>query len=258
MNSTVALYIRNKAGYSKAPKKPIDLGVDQGQFYIGWYEGTHKRLKAVGRFADVARVAKNNMEAELKNAAILKPRKAEPTTDATKTAPTGHNLADCADKYLIETKNGKAHSTWCSYEITLRKFQASCSVATLEEITREHINAWKDEMISTGAELSSIKNRFRWLKTFLTHYKVAWPMDKKDRITPTEKELRLTTRRSCKLSSTRPTKKKLTCSNSSSILVSESRKRPTPHGGMSISITIWSRFLKSVTPTSNSHQRARR
>ena len=123
MNSTVALYIRNKAGYSKAPKKPIDLGVDQGQFYIGWYEGTHKRLKAVGRFADVAQVAKNNMEAGLKNAAV-KGVKAEPATDA-----PGHNLVDCADRHQIETKNGKAHSTWCSYEITLRKFRLHISSA---------------------------------------------------------------------------------------------------------------------------------
>jgi hypothetical protein len=58
MNSTVALYIRNKDGYSKAPKKPTDLDEDQGQFYLSWYAGTKKRLKAVGRFADVARVAK--------------------------------------------------------------------------------------------------------------------------------------------------------------------------------------------------------
>jgi integrase/recombinase XerD len=122
------------------------------------------------------------MEAGLKNAAIK--GTAEPTTDA-----PSHNLVDCADRYLTEVKNGKAHSTYCSYEITLRKFLTSCTVATMEEITREHILTWKDEMIEHGAELSSIKNRFRWLKTFLTNYNAAWPMKKTDRITPTEKDV---------------------------------------------------------------------
>lgn len=46
MNTTVALYIRNKGGYSKAPKKPTDLDEDQGQFYLSWYEGIRKRLNA--------------------------------------------------------------------------------------------------------------------------------------------------------------------------------------------------------------------
>ena len=90
MNCTVALYIRTKGGYSKAPKRPTDLPEGTGKFYLSWSEGTKKRLQAVGRWADAARVAKNNKEAELKNTAVTGVR-VEPSTDAR------HNLATCAD-----------------------------------------------------------------------------------------------------------------------------------------------------------------
>jgi integrase len=182
MNTTVALYIRNKAGYYfKAPKRPTDLDEDQGRFYLSWYEGTRKRLKPVGRFGDAARVAKNNMEAELKNTAVT-------GTIQTPAPPvTTHAIDEAAAKYLDEVFNGKAHPTYMSYEIAIRKFRSSCTVASLEEITREDILKWKGEMIADGAELSSVKTRLRFFKTFLSHYGVPWPMVKGDRIKADEK-----------------------------------------------------------------------
>jgi hypothetical protein len=83
-NTTVILYIRSKAGLSKAPKKPADLPKGS-TYYLYWYEdGTKRKAANVGRFADAARVARNNKVAELGNAAIEtvkpKPPASEPET----------------------------------------------------------------------------------------------------------------------------------------------------------------------------------
>jgi hypothetical protein len=52
-NKAGELYIRNKVGYRKPPKKLADL--PQGEtFVLFWYEGKAKKAKAVGRFADEA------------------------------------------------------------------------------------------------------------------------------------------------------------------------------------------------------------
>jgi integrase len=88
-NRTAKLYIRNKVGYRKPPKRITDLPENEA-FVLFWYEGTRKKAKAVGRFADEAQVALNNKEAELKNLSItgiapvvvaLEPAQ-EPTTPA--------------------------------------------------------------------------------------------------------------------------------------------------------------------------------
>jgi hypothetical protein len=63
-NTTVALYIRGKAGYRKSPKKITDL--EEGETYcLSWYEGRRKRMQNVGRFADAALVAQLNKRKEL-------------------------------------------------------------------------------------------------------------------------------------------------------------------------------------------------
>jgi hypothetical protein len=68
-NHTATLYIRRKAGYCRTPKKLTDL--PEGENYqLFWYEGTKRKSKAVGRFADAARIAVINKEAELRKATI--------------------------------------------------------------------------------------------------------------------------------------------------------------------------------------------
>lgn len=68
-NTTATLYIRNKAGYSKAPKRPVNLPEDS-TFYLMWYEGTKRKAVNVDRFADAAQVAQANKQAELRIASI--------------------------------------------------------------------------------------------------------------------------------------------------------------------------------------------
>jgi integrase len=85
-NTTATLYIRSKDGLSKAPKKPADLP-EGSTYYLYWYEGGTKRKAAnVGRFADAARVARNNKVAELGNAAIEK-AKPQPPVHESETKP---------------------------------------------------------------------------------------------------------------------------------------------------------------------------
>ena len=66
-NKAGKLYIRNKVGYRKPPKKLADLPEGES-FVLFWYEGKAKKAKAVGRFADRAQTALINKEAALRRA----------------------------------------------------------------------------------------------------------------------------------------------------------------------------------------------
>jgi hypothetical protein len=68
-NKAGKLYIRNKVGYRKPPKRLADL--PEGEtFVLFWYEGKKKKAKAVGRFADRAQTALVNKEAALRRATV--------------------------------------------------------------------------------------------------------------------------------------------------------------------------------------------
>jgi integrase len=68
-NRTAKLYIRSKSGYRKPGKRLSDL--PEGEtFQLFWYEGTKKKAKAVGRFADEAQVALITKESELRKLAV--------------------------------------------------------------------------------------------------------------------------------------------------------------------------------------------
>lgn len=183
-NRTAALYIRTKFGYAKHGKRLLDL--PEGQTYqLFWYEGTRRKSKTVGRFAEAAQAALIDKEAELRHAALVATT-AEPVPES---RPAGRDLHQAIQQYLSEVKGGKSRKTHHAYSVTLRGFAKACNAPTLEELKRDDVLAYTGMLRDEDLTPRTISNRLSFLKTFFRHFEVAWPMLKTDRVKFTEKQV---------------------------------------------------------------------
>lgn len=179
-NHTATLYIRSKSGYRKPPKNLIDLS--EGETYqLMWYEGTKKRSRNVGRFADAAEVARINQRTTLRKGKVSE--SAPQPTGNTK----GRSLTTSLAEYLKEVRVGKSKKTYQAYSVTLNAFTKICTATTLEKMTREHVLDFTLAMREDGLTPRTIANRLSFLRTFFLHFELAWPMKKTDRVKFTEK-----------------------------------------------------------------------
>ena len=120
-NTTGKLYIRSKLGYRKPPKRLSNLPENEN-FVLMWYEGTSKKAKSVGHFADVAQTALINKEAELRRLALgVKSRSLEPvrSPEPAELGIAERDLAQAISLYLTEVKRGKAKKTHLAYSMGL-------------------------------------------------------------------------------------------------------------------------------------------
>jgi integrase/recombinase XerD len=184
-NKAGKLYIRNKVGYRKPPKKLADL--PEGEtFVLFWYEGKAKKAKAVGRFADEAQTALINKEAALRRASVAGAGTA-PAPEPEKAATSGRDFHEAANQYLSEVKRGKSKKTYLAYNISLDGFSKVCKAQTIEAMSRGDVLKYTDTLRDSGLTPRTIANRLAFLKTFFKHFDLAWPMLKTDRVKFTEK-----------------------------------------------------------------------
>ena len=185
-NTTCKLYIRNKVGYRKPPKKLADL--PEGEtFVLFWYEGKAKKAKAVGRFADEAQTALINKEAALRRASVAGAVPASTAVEPEKPTTSGRDFPEAVNQYLSEVRRGKSKKTHLAYSIALDGFSKVCKAQTIEAISRGDVLKYTDMLRDSSLTPRTIANRLAFLKTFFKHFDLAWPMFKTDRVKFTEK-----------------------------------------------------------------------
>lgn len=185
-NKAGKLYIRNKVGYRKPPKRLADL--PEGEtFVLFWYEGKAKKAKAVGRFADKAQTALINKEAALRKAAVTGAAPAPTAVESEKLTTSGRDFTDAVNLYLSEVKRGKSKRTDLAYSVTLKGFSRVCKAQTIEGMTRQDVLAYTNTLRDAHLTPRTIANRLAFLKTFFKHFDLSWPMLKTDRVKYTEK-----------------------------------------------------------------------
>jgi len=184
-NTTCKLYIRNKVGYRKPPKKLADL--PEGEtFVLFWYEGKAKKAKAVGRFADEAQTALINKEAALRRTSLTGAVPA-PAPEPEKVVTSGRDFTEALNQYLSEVKRGKSKKAHLARNITLDGFSKVCKARTIEAMSRADVLKYTDLLRGSGLTPRTIANRLAFLKTSFKHFNLAWPMLKTDRVKFTEK-----------------------------------------------------------------------
>ncbi len=104
-NKAGKLYIRNKVGYRKPPKKLADL-LEGETFMLFWYEGNAKKAKAVGRFAEKAQTALINKEAALRRAIVTGAEPAPTPVEPENPTLTSRDFSQAVTLYLSEVKRG--------------------------------------------------------------------------------------------------------------------------------------------------------
>lgn len=103
--------------------------------------------------------------------------------------PEGQPLAEAVAEYLAEVKAAKAKKTYTAYSHTIQGFAKTCKKATIEAVDRKDILAYRDSLKEKGNVPRTISNRFMYLKTFVLHFGLPWPLLKTDRVRYTEKEV---------------------------------------------------------------------
>ena len=107
MNRTVKLYCSVKRPSGDWGTKPVrdkqlmnlkDLPEGQGHYYLAYYEGKHRQMPPVGRFADAAKQKlvqkRKELDARATGVELLPETKPEPTEES--------NLAHRVEKYLSQ------------------------------------------------------------------------------------------------------------------------------------------------------------
>jgi integrase len=103
--------------------------------------------------------------------------------------PEGRPLAEAVAEYLAEVKAAKTKKTYTAYSHTILGFAKTCKKATIEAVDRKDILAYRDSLKEKGNVPRTISNRFMYLKTFVLHFGLPWPLLKTDRVRYTEKEV---------------------------------------------------------------------
>jgi len=86
----------------------------------------------------------------------------------TKQSNKAETLTSAVQRYNDEVKANKEHRTWCAYQNSLQHFFTSCGKATVQQVTREDLLAFKTHCKSTeGHSDGTIYNNFLNVMVFL-------------------------------------------------------------------------------------------
>jgi integrase/recombinase XerD len=97
------------------------------------------------------------------------------------------NLRESIAEYLADTAAGKSRKTLYAYTRTLNVFAETCSKRYMEQIDRRDLLNYIAHLRQSGNVPRTIANRVNFLKIFFNLKKIAWPLEKTDRIKYTEK-----------------------------------------------------------------------
>jgi integrase/recombinase XerD len=136
---------------------------------------------AVGTDAQLALTAKLRVEHKLQ-AVSLGITDPDPIKTAGKT-----DLAAAIKEYLSDTAKAKSKRTLYAYTRTLTVFASTCSRQYMEQINRRDVLNYLDHLKTSGNVPRTVANYSNFLKIFFNHNKIAWPLEKTDRVKFSEK-----------------------------------------------------------------------
>jgi integrase/recombinase XerD len=153
----------------------------EGIYNLRYVKGDKRVWHAVGNDAQLALTAKLRVEHKLQSVSL-----GLTETDAVKT-PGKTELAKAITEYLSDTAKAKSKRTLYAYTRTLKVFSSVCSRQYMEQINRRDVLNYLDHLKTSGNVPRTVANYANFLKIFFNHNKIAWPLEKTDRVKYTEK-----------------------------------------------------------------------
>jgi integrase/recombinase XerD len=167
-----------------------------GRYYIDFRLNGRRTRLAAGETAKEAWAKKEEKEKILAahkaaaEAGITLPAKVEAAVVPT---PVGRPLRATVEDYLTETQTHKKTTTYNAYRKALQYFLESCKKATVEEITREDMLAFRTHLKRKGHSDRTIHNQFGHVMIFLVWCGVTIDLKKQDRPVYTDEEVEIYT-----------------------------------------------------------------
>ena len=96
--------------------------------------------------------------------------------DTPKAVSGGRDLQEGAVEYLGEVKAAKARGTFLAYRNAVNGFVASCKSTSVEAVNRKDVLAYIGALRNGGVTARTIANRMMYIKTFLLHFGLRWPL----------------------------------------------------------------------------------
>jgi integrase/recombinase XerD len=153
----------------------------EGVYNLRYVKAGKRVWDAVGADPQLALTAKLRVEHKLQ-AVSLGLTEPDPVKTSGKTS-----LADAVKEYLGDVGKAKSKRTLYAYTRTLRVFVSTCSKKYMEQINRRDVLNYLDHLKTSGNVPRTVANYSNFLKIFFNHHKVAWPLEKTDRVKFTEK-----------------------------------------------------------------------
>jgi integrase/recombinase XerD len=153
----------------------------EGVYNLRYVKADKRVWDAVGTDAQLAMTAKLRVEHKLQ-AISLGIADPDPIKTTSKT-----DLAAAIKEYLSDTAKAKSKRTLYAYTRTLKVFASTCSRKYMEQINRRDVLDYLDHLKTSGNVPRTVANYSNFLKIFFNHNKVAWPLERTDRVKFTEK-----------------------------------------------------------------------
>jgi integrase len=154
----------------------------EGVYNLRYLKGGKRVWEPVGNDPQVAMTAQLRVEHRLQAVAL---GLTAPDPIVQGNGKTG--LAEAVAEYLSDTANAKSKRTLYAYTRTLSVFTTTCSKKFMEQIDRRDVLNYLDHLRTSGNVARTVANYSDFLKIFFNHKKIAWPLEKTDRIKYTEK-----------------------------------------------------------------------
>jgi|SRR5665213_1403289 len=162
----------------------------EGVYHLRYRVDGKRIWQPIGSDASLAQIAlqRKTLELQAINLGLAVPEPILPGLAALEPAPVGKtNLCESIAEYLADTAAGKSKRTLYAYARTLNTFAVICPKKYLEQIDRRDLLNYIAHLRQSGNVPRTIANRVNFLKIFFNLRKIAWPLEKTDRIKYTEK-----------------------------------------------------------------------
>jgi integrase/recombinase XerD len=209
-SSPVSLYLRVRladGGWFYAPSvagsngriRPLHALIEgkpvyraEGVYYLRYSLDGKRIWRSVGSDASLALVAlqRKTLELQAVNLGLTVPEPILPALATPEPVPSPAAKTDLRESiadYLADTAAGKSRKTLHAYTRTLNTFAAVCAKQYLEQIDRRDLLNYIAHLRGSGNVPRTVANRVDFLHIFFNHKKIAWPLEKTDRIKYTEK-----------------------------------------------------------------------
>jgi integrase/recombinase XerD len=153
----------------------------EGVYYLRYVRNGKRVWERVGTDPNAAVTAAKKRELYGWDSTAI----AEPVASETRAA--GRDLSEAATEYLDEVKAAKSRKTFIAYRRAVNGFVEACKSSTIEGVSRQDVLAYIGALRESGVAPRTISNRTTYVKTFLLHFGVVWPLLKTDRVRYTEK-----------------------------------------------------------------------